>query len=159
MTRTLVLLRHAKSAWPQDVPDFERPLGDRGRRDAPAAGRWLREHVGPFDLVVCSSAARARQTWGLVSAEFDPVPEALTAQRLYGASPGELVAVARELPEQARTVLFIGHNPGLEELVALLSGTPVTLKTSSTAVLAGTAPWRDIAGGWASLDAFATPRG
>ena len=67
--RRLVLLRHAKSDWPDDVPDHERPLARRGRRDAPAAGRWLRKSGYVPDLVLCSTARRARETWQLAEEE------------------------------------------------------------------------------------------
>ncbi|HXT88463.1 MAG TPA: histidine phosphatase family protein, partial [Trebonia sp.] len=67
--RRLLLLRHAKSDWP-DVADHERPLAKRGRRDAPVVGRWLRTSGYLPDAVICSTAARARQTWELVSAEL-----------------------------------------------------------------------------------------
>ena len=63
-SRTLVLLRHARSAWP-DVPDHDRPLAPRGRRDAPVVGRWLRTAGYLSDWVMCSTARRARQTWQL----------------------------------------------------------------------------------------------
>jgi phosphohistidine phosphatase len=153
MTRTLVLLRHAKSAWPEGVDDRARPLAGRGRRDAPAAGRWLREHVGGVDLVVCSPALRTRQTWQLVAAELGGTPEFRVDDRIYGAPVADLVDVVRELPPSAGTVLLVGHNPGLSELVAALGATAVELKTSSVAVL------REDGDGLWSLVAFTTPRG
>lgn len=159
MRRELVILRHAKSDWPPGVPDDQRPLATRGRRDAPAAGRWLREHVPGPDLVVCSTAKRARQTWNLVGPELDGDPEVRHEERLYGASPTTLAVLARELPAEARTVLFVGHNPGLEEFVSLLSGEECTLKTSSIAVLAGPGDWAAVAPGWGELARTAKPRG
>ena len=69
-TRHLIVLRHAKSAWPQEVADQDRPLGPRGLRDAPAAGRWLREHGFTPDRIVCSPTRRTRQTWELVAHEL-----------------------------------------------------------------------------------------
>jgi phosphohistidine phosphatase len=157
--RTLVILRHAKSAWPDGVADIDRPLGDRGLRDAPAAGRWLAEHAPDIDVVLCSPARRTRQTWGLVSAELGGSPSVDYDDRLYGASDEELIAVARELRGGASTVLVIGHNPGLEELVSLLTGSPHSLKTSAIAVLEGHGDWSDIGPGWSRLAASATPRG
>ncbi|MFE6686352.1 SixA phosphatase family protein [Streptomyces sp. NPDC057743] len=68
----LIVLRHAKSAWPEGVPDHERPLAGRGRRDAPAAGRWLRQrHCAP-DVVLCSTSRRTRETWERIAAELGP---------------------------------------------------------------------------------------
>lgn len=158
MRRRLVVLRHAKSAWPDGVADHDRPLAGRGRREAPLAGRWLAEHVHGIDLVVCSSAVRARTTWMRAGAELDPAPETRVDERVYAASARELVAVARELPDAAGTVLFVGHNPGLEDLVEELSGAPCELKTSSIAVLSGRGDWAGIGPGWARLDAVQTPR-
>lgn len=150
---TLVLLRHAKSAWPDGVADLERPLADRGRRDAPVAGRWLREHVR-VDLVVCSPAVRTRQTWRLVAEELDATPEFLVDERVYDASVADLVAVVRELPASAATVLVIGHNPGLSEL----GGTTTELRTSAVAVLRGDVAWADAGPGSYSLVECETPR-
>ncbi|MFK0293496.1 SixA phosphatase family protein [Streptomyces sp. NPDC090442] len=66
----LIVLRHAKSAWPEGVPDHERPLAGRGRRDAPAAGRWLwQQHCAP-DVVLCSTSRRTRETWARVAGEL-----------------------------------------------------------------------------------------
>jgi phosphohistidine phosphatase len=160
--RTLVLLRHAKSEWPEGIADVERPLADRGRRDAPVAGRWLRERVPDIDLVLCSPAARTRQTWRLVSAELGGTRESHVEshidKRIYDASTTDLLAVVRELPDAATTVLLVGHNPGLEQLVALLTGTPCELRTSSVAVLAGPDTWATAGPNWARLVESETPR-
>src|SRR5689334_23158709 len=110
--RRLVLLRHAKSAWPDAVPDLKRPLNERGRRDAPAAGRWLREYIDDLGAVVCSPARRTRETWALVAAELDGPPSPTLDERIYGAPPDDLLAVVRDLPDDAGTALLIGHNPG-----------------------------------------------
>lgn len=159
MRRELVILRHAKSDWPAGVLDEERPLAPRGRRDAPAAGRWLREHVSAFGLVLCSPATRARQTWQLVRPELAGAPESRHDERLYGATVPTLTSVVRELPGQVNTVLLVGHNPGLEDFVTMLSGEQCTLKTASIAVLGGSGDWIDVAPGWASLERTAKPRG
>jgi phosphohistidine phosphatase len=152
----LVIMRHAKSAWPAGVADIERPLNERGRRDAPAAGRWLREHK-TLDLVVCSPALRTRQTWELVASELETVPEVRYDERLYGTST--YAEVVRELPDDARTVLLVGHNPDVEDLAALLTGSPVRFKTATIAVLIGSGAWKDAGPGWATLETIVTPRG
>ena len=141
LRRQLVILRHAKSAWPDGVPDRKRPLAKRGRRDAPAVGQWLRNHVGRLDEVVCSPAERTRQTWALVAAELDHPPAVKFDDRIYGAPPAALLTVVRELPASADTALLVGHNPGVQNLVALLSGQEPDMKTSSVAVLAWTGSW------------------
>ena len=157
--RTLVLLRHAKSSWDEDVADFERPLAGRGRRDAPAAGRWLLKHVPDIDLVVCSPATRARETWDLVAQEFQAAPRMRTDEQLYGADAEELLAVTRQLHDSLRTVVFVGHNPGLEDLVYLFTGKDDQMKTSAIAVLISQGSWSDAEPKWARLETVATPRG
>src|SRR5208282_4172481 len=107
--RRLVLLRHAKSDWP-DVADEKRPLAKRGRRDAPVIGRWLRDHGYVPDVVVCSVARRARQTWELVAPELGGSPSVTFEPRAYDASATTLLHLARELPSAARAALLIGHN-------------------------------------------------
>jgi phosphohistidine phosphatase len=158
MRRRLVVLRHAKSEWPDGVADRDRPLAARGRREAPLAGRWLDEQLGTIDLVVCSPARRARETCVRVVEELVADPEVRVEERLYPGSPDDLLAVVRELPDEARTVLLIGHNPGLEELVEELAGRPCVMKTSSVAALSGSGDWTAVAQGWATVDAEVTPR-
>ena len=119
-TRRLILLRHAKSDWP-DVPDRERPLAKRGRRDAPRIGRWLHEHGYQPDVVVCSAAQRTRQTWDLVAPELGGSPAVRFEPRAYAASPMTLLYLAQELPSRYRTALLIAHNPGLSELAGQLA--------------------------------------
>jgi phosphohistidine phosphatase len=157
--RTLVVLRHAKSDWPEGVPDDERPLALRGRRDAPAAGRWLRDRVGGIDVAVCSPAVRARQTWELAAAELDPPPRVVEDERVYEGSLDTLVSVVQDIPAAAGTAVLVGHNPGLQELVELLTGEGRELKTSAIAVLTWPGEWADAGPRVASLAARAKPRG
>jgi phosphohistidine phosphatase len=159
MRRRLIVLRHAKSDWPDGVPDHDRPLADRGRREAALAGKWLGKYPADLDLVVCSSATRARRTWKHVSRQLTGTPELRIDDRLYAASERRLVGVLRELPESAHTVLFIGHNPGLEDVVAALTGVWCPLKTSSIAVLSSRSRWADAGFRWGRLDVSVTPRG
>jgi phosphohistidine phosphatase len=122
-TRRLILLRHAKSDWP-DVPDRDRPLAKRGRRDAPRIGRWLDEQGYQPDVVVVSAAARTRQTWDLVAPELGGSPAIHFEPRAYAASALTLLYLAQELPARYRTALLIGHNPGLSELATSLASPP-----------------------------------
>ena len=159
MTHTLILLRHAKSAWPEGVRDEKRPLAPRGRRDAPAAGRWLRDHAPGIDLVVCSPALRAAETWHLAAGELDPPPPLRQDDRLYEATAGDLLAVTRELPPEVSTALLVGHNPGLEDFLAVLAGARHPLKTAAIAVITAPGSWaRSQPGTW-TLSKLATPRG
>src|ERR1700735_5163878 len=93
--RRLILLRHAKSAWPDDVPDHDRPLAPRGRRDAPVAGRWLRQSDHVPDRVLCSTARRARETWQLAEEKLGADPQTLLEERVYNASTADLLDLAR----------------------------------------------------------------
>jgi phosphohistidine phosphatase len=161
MRRRLIVLRHAKSDWSSGVGDHDRPLAGRGRREAVLAGRWLREHGVDVDLVLCSSAKRARQTWKRVAGQLairGAGPDLRVEDRLYAASDRQLLRVVRALPDSARAVLLVGHNPGLEDLVAELTGVWRPLKTSSIAVLSSRSGWATAGVRWARLDASATPR-
>src|SRR5579875_1216524 len=146
VTRRLMLLRHAKSDWPDGVPDHDRPLARRGRRDAPAIGRWLRDRGYLPDAVVCSTAPRARP-----SVTFQPLA--------YAASAAGLLQLARELPGRYRAALLVGHNPGLEELAAALAGQLPggRLPTAAVAVLEFGGDWQELAAGQARLAGFAVP--
>jgi phosphohistidine phosphatase len=135
-TRRLILLRHAKSDWP-DVPDHDRPLAKRGRRDAPRIGRWLREHGYQPDVVVVSAATRTRQTWDLVAPELGGSPAVHFEPRAYAASALTLLYLAQELPARYHTALLIAHNPGLSDLATSLAtppeAAPATTATTSPA--------------------------
>ena len=155
--RTLILLRHAKSDWSGDEPDVRRPLAKRGRRQAPEAGRWLAEHVDALDLAVVSSAVRAQQTWELASAELDQTPETVVDDRVHAASAHELLRVVRDLPDERRTVVLIGHNPGLEDLTELLTGRWVHLVTSAIAMVTVPGSWADAGDRPAELGASGRP--
>jgi phosphohistidine phosphatase len=176
-TRKLVLLRHAKSAWPDDVPDHDRPLARRGRRDAPAAGQWLRRTGRVPDHVLCSTARRARETWQLAQGELGVRPPVVFEPGVYAASADSLLELVRRLPPAARTVVVVGHDPALPELALALAGTnagddsraaarsPATaldrirakFPTAAIAVLELSGPWSELAPGRAQLASFVTP--
>ena len=118
--KKLVLLRHAKSAWP-DGPDHERPLARRGQRDAPAMGRWLRAADCLPDQVLCSTARRARETWQLTRDGLGASPPTSFDARVYQASAMQLLDLIRRAPPAARTLLIIGHDPAIPELAHMLA--------------------------------------
>lgn len=174
----LVVLRHAKSAYPPGVVDHDRPLAPRGVADAKAAGEWIRDHVGLPDQVVVSTARRARGTWTVAAGTLGYIGAAgydvaargpLTVDpRVYDASAGTLLTVVQELPARVRTAVLVGHMPGVESLVRLLamSGEPEAVElldrkypTAGLAVLRTDTEWPDLAPGVAHLAAFAAPRG
>ncbi|MGH3832335.1 MAG: SixA phosphatase family protein [Pseudonocardiaceae bacterium] len=159
MTRTLILLRHAKSAWPRDIPDAARPLAARGLRDAPAVGRWLAEHGPRIDLAVCSTAVRAMQTWELAGAQLYPTPRVRHNESLYGASTEDLLTTIRELPVNVWTAILVGHNPGLQTLLTALTGRYELIKTSTVAIITTSDDWEQSGAGWWKLETLTTPRG
>ncbi|MFD7446241.1 SixA phosphatase family protein [Streptomyces sp. NPDC059909] len=120
-SRRIVLLRHAKADWPQ-VPDHERPLAERGRKDAAVAGRKLAETGISFDLAMCSTATRTRETWKLAVHELPQRPRTVYEERLYEASLGDLLALLNETPDDVFDLLLIGHNPGMHALADALAG-------------------------------------
>lgn len=163
MAKRLVLLRHAKSSWSEaDLADHDRPLNGRGRRAAPVVGRHLRDAGLVPDLVLCSSAVRARAT--LAGLGLPETVEVRVEGDLYGADPDEIVELLGTVPDEVRSVLVIAHNPGLEELTALLVADERTLPdrfpTAAVAELRlPIARWDEIAPHRAGLSSFVTPRG
>ncbi|MFK3733590.1 SixA phosphatase family protein [Streptomyces sp. NPDC088090] len=164
--RRIVLLRHAKADWGQET-DHERPLAERGRKDAPVAGRRLAQSGIDFDLALCSTAARTRETWKLAVHELAERPRTVYEERIYEASPGELIALLNEVPEDVDDLLVIGHNPGIHGLADALAGeaegdtlarmTRSGYPTSAYAVLTFTGTWKSVEHGVARLVEFWTP--
>ncbi len=132
--KTLLLMRHAKSSWKEkDIPDHERPLNKRGRHDAPLMGELLIDRELVPQYILSSSALRARQTAEGLAKEAGFQGEINFQDRLYMAEAEEYLNVLRELPDNLERVMVVGHNPGLETLLQLLSG---RIESLSTAVLA-----------------------
>lgn len=125
MKRTLVLIRHAKSSWSNPgEADFERPLNDRGERDAPRMGARLKELKIKPDLIVCSPAKRAKQTAKRIADAVDYQKEKiLYEESLYHATPEVMEEVIRAVGQEHGTVYLVGHNPGLTELANRLTDT------------------------------------
>ena len=169
--RLLVIVRHAKSdqKQPVTVADHDRPLSRRGRRDAPALGRWLAAAVGTPDLVLCSSALRAQQTWQLAAAQLVEAPVPRVRPELYLASPGKVLALVREVSADVRTLVIVGHEPVQSTLVQALAGPGSSVQaltalaagfsTSAVAVLEADGPWDALQPHGARLSDFAVPRG
>lgn len=168
MQKRLILLRHAKTERADaETDDRARKLTDRGRADAPVMAAWLVAIAGMPDLVLCSTAARTRETWELVSPTMPNVPVSLRDD-LYLAEADELLEILRLLPDGASTVLLIGHNSGLEDLANELvgSGNPdeiaamaAKFPTSGVAVISfDTEKWSAIDAGEGRLLHFMTPR-
>ncbi|HEV2635957.1 MAG TPA: histidine phosphatase family protein [Actinocrinis sp.] len=169
-TRRIILVRHAKAVEP-DVRDHERALAGRGRRNAPDAGRWLAASGVVPDLALCSTAARTRETWKLLSAELADAPRTVYDERIYGASPGALFAVVSETPDDVADLVVVGHNPGMHALAYMLSRESAQAEelitrmnetgfpTCAIAILAIEGGWPDVVPGAGRLVEYWTPRG
>jgi phosphohistidine phosphatase len=163
--RSLVLLRHAKSAYPTGVGDHDRPLAARGVREAALAGDWLRANLPAIDAVLCSTATRARET--LERSGIDaPVRY---VERLYGATPGTVIEQINQIPDEVHTLLVVGHEPTISEVAIVLAGADGTdtvaverisakFPTSAIAVLRVAGRWKQVEPGGAALVDFHVPR-
>ena len=119
--RRLMLLRHAKSDWSRPgARDHERTLAPRGREAAPRIGAYMVHHGLLPDLVVCSTATRARETWDLVAKAFAHKPEVVYEERIYEAGPNPLFDVVKETKSSVHALLLTGHNPGMHEFAQRL---------------------------------------
>lgn len=167
--KTLLLLRHAKSSWDDPaLGDVDRPLTGRGRKAAERMGRLLVERRLVPDLIVCSAARRARETFDRLLPAFDHVPANRIEPRLYMAEPQLLLELARDLPDEADTALFIGHNPGFARFAGRLAGSAsgdslqrmaAKFPTAALAVLRfDGATWRGLAPRAGLLEDFVAPR-
>lgn len=168
MPRELLILRHAKSDWDTGASsDFERPLAKRGKKDAPRVGEWLyREGLVP-DLVVSSPAERARQTALKVCKSMDyRKKKVVWDEGIYAGGLSDLLSVLSRCPVGANTVLLVGHNPGLEDLLSYLAGDEVEepedgkiLPTATLARLEMPNDWAKLEAGCARLVGITRPRG
>ncbi|MBQ1093975.1 histidine phosphatase family protein [Streptomyces sp. B93] len=158
--RKIVLFRHAKADWPQ-VDDHDRPLAERGRMDAAVAGRKLADSGTTFDLALVSTAVRTRETWKLAVHELAHRPKTLYEERIYEASPGELIAVLNETPDDVQNAVLVGHNPGVHGLADILAGAAEGdardrmrrrgFPAAAFAVLTFTGSWKTLEPGTATL--------
>jgi phosphohistidine phosphatase len=163
--RTLSLLRHAKSSWADPtLADRERPLAPRGRRDAKRVAKHLRRLGLDPELVLCSSAARARETLDLVRPALRTSRIALE-EELYAASSHALLERLRLVPDTVASVMLIGHNPGIQELALALAAAGDDMEsiqakfpTGAFATLLLQATWNRLAPADAILAAYVTPK-
>jgi phosphohistidine phosphatase len=124
--KRLLIMRHAKSSWDApDLPDHDRPLNGRGRKTAPRMGAWLAEQGLVPDLALVSSATRAQQTWDLVAGALPRPAPARTEPGIYEAEPETLVEILHGAPDEAATVIMVGHEPGVSEFARLMAADPI----------------------------------
>ena len=132
--KNLLIMRHAKSSRADhSLTDFDRPLNPRGEQNAPEMGSWLRDQKLTPDLIIASSAVRTQQTADLVRSQFDPVPEVIATRQLYLAPPQAYFQAILEFAGDVQTLLMLGHNPGIEQLVYNLSNRYESIPTATIA--------------------------
>ncbi len=170
MTRTLVIIRHAKAERSNPGGDFARELAPRGAADAQVLGRWLAEQDLLPDLVLSSSAARARQTTDRVLAGAGvPEAEVWGGRGLYDGGAGAVLAAVNEVPEETTTLWVVGHEPVVSVLTTALADLQSSdrrtvealdegFPTASAAVLTTEVGWETLQAGLADLVAFHTAR-
>ncbi len=158
--KTILFMRHAKSDWStHHQADFDRPLNARGQRDAPMMASFLAHHHLLPEWIVSSPAMRARLTAEFVARESRFRGQLTFDDRIYLGSPSMLLSVVRDLPEDTDTALLVGHNPGLEDTIALLCGGHVRMSTAAIASLRVDADrWRDVRAGGAYLQWLVKPK-
>jgi phosphohistidine phosphatase len=133
--KLLGLLRHAKSDWDDpSLADFDRPLSPRGGKAAPAMGKYFRELGLAYDLALVSPARRAADTFALVQEAWGIEPEVRIEPRLYHASLAQMLAVIADIPANIRSLLIVGHNPGLHELALNLTRGDTSAERGTLAV-------------------------
>jgi len=167
--KRVLVLRHAKSDWGEPgLADHDRPLAPRGHRGAELLAAHLRAERTAPDLVLCSTALRARETLELVRPALPQGTEVFFERRLYGAGVPELVDRLQELTPDVGAVLVVGHNPGCQDLVldlagagdpALLARVEAKFPTAALATLdLAVDGWTDVASGTGTLVGLVTPR-
>ncbi len=144
--KSLLILRHAKSSWKDEsLDDHDRPLNQRGKRDASRMGRLLREMELLPDIILCSTATRARKTLKRLAAAAELSGNTAIQGQLYMASPSAYIAAVRGVVDTAQRAMVIGHNPGLEQLLFQLTGADEPLPTAALAVIElNIDSWRDL---------------
>jgi len=167
MTGQLVVIRHAKAG---EAPlDIERPLTERGRRDAAAIGDWLKGKRVVPDRIVVSPARRAMQTWSGAAARLGNTPEAVIDERIYDNTTDLLLEIVAETPDDVDTLVLVGHNPAFAAVSYELDDgrgdaharreMHAAFPTSAVAVFKLAAPWSAVGTGGGTLTAYAAPRG
>lgn len=132
--KTLLILRHAKSSWKDGkLHDHDRPLNERGKRDAPRMGELLKQEDLVPDLIISSTAKRARKTAKKVAKACNYDGEIREERNLYHGVPENYIYILRRLPKRYDCVMVVGHNPSLEYLLEELTGSDETMPTAALA--------------------------
>jgi phosphohistidine phosphatase len=158
--KRLFLLRHAKAENAvAGSTDLDRSLNERGEHEAQAIGAVIKRQNLSFDQVLCSTAVRARETAELVLAAAEVVANIRYDQRIYEAGPRQLLEVISELSENLNAVLLVGHNPGMEELLKMLTGRAEQMATCTLAkIFLAPGEWSEISDDKGTLDSILRPK-
>jgi len=165
--RHILILRHAKSDWATaGMSDFDRPLAARGRHAAAAMGAFSADTCPVPDVVLCSAARRAVETWQIVARQWPDAPSAVFSEELYNVATGDLLQRLRQQSD-ATTVMLVGHHPGFDGLAISLAADQqadpvnrmrVKFPTAGLAHLTFTGPWSDLGPEMADLVRFVRPK-
>ena len=167
MSKTLILFRHAKSAWPDGLEGHERPLADRGRKAAPVMAKWLAGTGFKPTVALVSTARRTQETWSLAAPELGKIVKRDSAE-IYEAPVGRILDAIHGVEPSVETLLIVGHNPDMEDLARLLmkddGGKPGArlrekFPTAGIAVLSlPVEDWTIVTPRIATLEHFVTPK-
>ena len=158
--KTLYVLRHAKSSWDDaELTDFDRPLNQRGETTAPFIGEFMAANGFEPQVIVSSPAVRARETARLAQEAAHFTADIIHDERIYEASPRTLQTVASSIDDRFESAMLVGHNPGMEGFVRLMSGRSEEMQTAALAVIdLDIERWSDIDSGLGSLRRMVRPR-
>ncbi|MEM7317229.1 MAG: histidine phosphatase family protein [Planctomycetota bacterium] len=136
MKRRLIIMRHAKSDWKTDAPtDHLRPLNARGRRDAPRVAAAIVQRDWLPELVLSSDSRRTTETWELMAPEFGSDTSIEFQSALYHSGMREITSFTGMVPTDIKTLMMLGHNPGWQQSVEILSGEYIEMTTANAALL------------------------
>lgn len=165
--KTLILMRHAKSAWPDGVSDFDRPLNERGQKNAPRMAKFLSQEGYVPDLVLVSPAKRTQETWSLMKHALKGCAHQ-TSQSIYEASAQSLLNLIHAQSDEVNTLMLVGHNPATEVLALglasrhsldLFPAIKLGFPTAGVAVLqAQDGVWRNLGAQGMDLLCFSAPK-
>lgn len=137
LMKTLLLMRHAKSSWKEsNIPDHDRPLNRRGKHDVPLMGKLLRDQKMNLDLIISSTALRAETTANLIAKAVRYKGKIILDKSIYNAEPMDLLTLLSNSSDEYNSILLVGHNPTMEEMVQMITNSPeITMATCAIAHL------------------------
>ncbi|HOF01751.1 MAG TPA: histidine phosphatase family protein [Spirochaetota bacterium] len=161
--KKLYLLRHAKSSWDDSsIPDYERDLNDRGRREAKKMGEYFLEKNIIPDMIICSPSKRTRETYKLVVSELGKIIQTIFEDNIYEASISDIFDAISVVPKEVDSLLIIGHNPGMEDALEKITNIPGIIDKFGTCSLAelevDIQKWGDLYKTSAKLTNFVSPK-